>query len=115
MQIGFLSEITTLLKKYKWTDPGMQIAAYQCLKPYFENQPKLLALSKSIDTPERVEGSGKGLLFNCLQSWSYAEHSDARRQSCWFKTKSNAIFFDITKKDFQKQIFTQVSRWYTKV
>jgi len=45
MQIGFLSEITTLLKKYKWTDPGMQIGAYQCLKPYFD-QPKKVALFK---------------------------------------------------------------------
>ncbi len=94
MQIGFLSEITKLLKKYKWSDPGMQIGAYQCLRPYFENK--------------------KDLAF-CLQLWSYAEHSDARRQSCWFKTKSGACFFDITNPQFKKQILTLVSRWYTKV
>jgi tRNA dimethylallyltransferase len=93
MQIGFLSEITTLLKKYQWSDPGFQIAAYQCLKPYFEN---------------------KKNLSSCLQLWSYAEHSDARRQTCWFKTKSNAIYFDITQKDFDKKIFNQVAKWYTK-
>ena len=106
MDIGFLDEVKKLLKKYKWSDPGMQIAAYQCLKPYFENQSKLPALSR--------EGLGKGLLSDCLQSWCYAEHSDARRQSCWFKTKSNAHFFDITQPHFKKQIFTLVSRWYTK-
>jgi tRNA dimethylallyltransferase len=94
MQIGFLSEITKLLKIYKWSDPGMQIGAYQCLKSYFQNKKDL--------------GS-------CLQDWCYAEHSDARRQSCWFKTKSNATFFDITKTDFKNKIFTLVSRWYTKV
>jgi len=93
MQIGFLSEITTLLKKYKWSDPGMQIAAYQCLRPYFENKKNLPS---------------------CLQLWSYAEHSDARRQSCWFKTKSNAIYFDITQKCFDKKILNQVVKWYTK-
>jgi len=112
IDLGFLDEVKTLLKKYQWSDPGMQIAAYQCLKPYFDNQPKLPVLSR--------EGLGKGLnqervLSDCLQSWSYAEHSDARRQSCWFKSKSNAHFFDITQKDFKRKILTQVSRWYTKV
>jgi tRNA dimethylallyltransferase len=93
MDIGFLDEIKKLLKKYKWSDTGFQIAAYQCLRPYFENK--------------------KNLPF-CLQLWSYAEHSDARRQTCWFKTKSNAIYFDITQKDFNKKIFNQVAKWYTK-
>ena len=92
MQIGFLSEITKLLKKYKWSDPGMQIAAYKCLQPYFEN---------------------KSDLDSCLQSWSYAEHSDARRQSCWFKGRKNVIFFDITQKNFKSKIFKLISKWYT--
>jgi tRNA dimethylallyltransferase len=93
MDIGFLDEIKKLLKKYKWSDSGMQIAAYQSLKPYFEN---------------------KSDLDSCLQSWSFAEHSDARRQSCWFKTKSNALYFDITQKGFDKKIFNQIAKWYTK-
>jgi len=96
MEIGFLKEITNLLKKYKWSDQGMQIAAYQCLHPYFKNS-----------TPE--------ILNDCLQKWRYAEHSDARRQSCWFKTKSNALFFDITQKNFSKQIFSLINKWYTKL
>jgi len=94
MDIGFLKEIKKLLKKYKWTDPGFQIAAYQCLRPYFENK-------KDLDS--------------CLQLWSYAEHSDARRQSCWFKSKSNAHFFDITQKNFSQKISALVSQWYTKL
>jgi tRNA dimethylallyltransferase len=99
MDIGFLDEIKKLLKKYKWSDPGMKIAAYQCLKPYFD---------KDVETHDRAS-----LQKNCLQSWSYAEHSDARRQSCWFKTKSNAIHFDITQKNFESKIFKLIAKWYT--
>ncbi len=94
MEIGFLNEIKNLLKKYKWSDPGMQIAAYQCLKPY------LMKTSP---------------LSSCLQSWSYAEHSDARRQTCWFKTKSKANYFDITKNKYEENIFKQVDKWYNKI
>ena len=109
MEIGFLDEIKRLLKKYKWTDPGMQIAAYQCLKPYFDNNKVSLFKGK---VPSKVEG--QRVLSSCLQSWSYAEHSDARRQTCWFKTKSGAIFFDISKDNFDKPIFRLVDKWYNK-
>jgi len=95
IDIGFLDELKTLLKKYKWSDPGMQIAAYHCLKPYFDK--------KSPD-----------IFKECLQKWSFAEHSDARRQSCWFKSRKNILFFDITKKDYQKNITKLISKWYTK-
>lgn len=95
MDIGFLDEIKKLLQKYKWSDPGMQIAAYQCLKPYFKK--------KEDD-----------ILKDCLQLWSYAEHSDARRQNCWFKSRPNTYFFDITNKSFIKNILSKISRWYTK-
>lgn len=106
MQIGFLSEIAKLLKKYKWSDPGMQIAAYQCLRPYFENNKEIIAPFHQGELPEGLRG--------LIKLWSYAEHSDARRQTCWFKTKSNAFYFDITQKGFDKKIFKQVSQWYTK-
>ncbi len=121
MDIGFLDEVKKLLKKYKWTDPGMQIGAYQCLKPYFEiksnnkisplHQGEMLSKTKQ----KGFDKKDDEILNNCLRDWRYAEHSDARRQSCWFKTKSSSKFFDITKTEFKKQIFTLVSRWYTKV
>ena len=98
IEIGFFDEIKKILKKYSWTDPGMQIAAYQCLKPYF--------IKKT---------SSKTLLDTCLQKWAYAEHSDARRQACWFKTKSKAIFFDITSKKYEGNIFKSVDKWYNKL
>jgi tRNA A37 N6-isopentenylltransferase MiaA len=108
MEIGFLEEIKNLLKKYKWSDPGMQIAAYQCLKPYFDN-------IKKFHFPQRGKPEGKGILSSCLQSWSYAEHSDARRQTCWFKIKSNATFFDITQHNYIRNVFKQVDNWYNKL
>ena len=104
VDIGFFDEIRTLLKKYKWSDPGMQIAAYQCLKPYFEENKKA-----PLHQGELSEG-----LRGLIKKWSYAEHSDARRQSCWFKTRPNVYFFDITQKDFFKNINSQIAKWYTK-
>ena len=116
MDIGFLNEIKKLLKKYNWSDPGMQIAAYQCLRPYFENQPPKLPIlthhAVVFSEGWSREGLGK-CLSDCLQKWSYAEHSDARRQSCWFKSKSQACFFDITQKNFESKIFNLVAKWYT--
>lgn len=96
MEMGFLDEIKKLVKKYSWNDPGFEIAAYQCLKPYFQNKKSPLVLS------------------DCLQKWKFAEHSDARRQSTYFRSKSNINFYNITSKNNLKKIFSQVSRWYTK-
>jgi len=98
LDIGFFAEITGLLKKYKWSDPGLQIAAYQCLKPYFKN--------KTDD-----------VLQDCLQKWRYAEHSDARRQSTYFKSRysDKALFFDVTKPDYQTGVFEKVDKWYNKL
>lgn len=98
LDIGFFAEITSLLKKYKWSDPGLQIAAYQCLKPYFKN--------KTDD-----------VLQDCLQKWRYAEHSDARRQSTYFKSRysDKALFFDVTKPDYQTGVFEKVDKWYNKL
>ena len=108
IDIGFFDEIKNLLKKYSWNDPGLQIAAYQCLKPYFENKSKLPALSR--------EGLREGLN-SCLQKWKYAEHSDARRQSTYLKSryKDTAQFFDITSPGFKNQIFKKVSKWYNEL
>ncbi|MFA5750445.1 MAG: tRNA (adenosine(37)-N6)-dimethylallyltransferase MiaA [Candidatus Shapirobacteria bacterium] len=107
MEIGFLDEIKILLKKYKWSDPGLQIAAYQCLRPYFENKKK--APLHQGELPEGLRG--------LIQHWRYAEHSDARRQSTYFKSRysTKALFFDITDKSFQKTVFNHVAKWYTKL
>lgn len=111
LEMGFLDEIKNLLKKYKWSDPGMQIAAYQCLKPYFDKNYKVSLFKGNVTS----NAEGQRVLASCIQFWSYAEHSDARRQTCWFKTKSNAFFFDITKNKYQENIFRQVDKWYNKL
>lgn len=97
IDIGFFDEIKNLLKKYSWSDPGLQIGAYQCLKPYFKNK-----------KPEILE--------DCLQKWRYAEHSDARRQSTYFKSRyqQKAHFFNITSSAFKDKILKLISKWYNK-
>ncbi|MDD2225041.1 MAG: tRNA (adenosine(37)-N6)-dimethylallyltransferase MiaA [Candidatus Shapirobacteria bacterium] len=110
MDMGFLDEIKKILKKYSWSDPGLQIGAYQCLKPYFENK----------KNPPFFKGScpqDGGVLSNCLQKWKYAEHSDARRQGTYLKSryKDKAQFFDITSSNFKNKIFKIVSKWYNKL
>ena len=95
MDIGFLKELKGLLKKYSWIDPGMQIAAYKCLQPY-------------------IQKTNKNTLKESLQKWAYAEHSDARRQSCWFNSKAKATFIDIRKKSFKKTVIKEINKWYTK-
>ena len=98
LDLGFFDEVETLLKKYSWSDPGMQIGAYQCLKPYFKNKKE-------------------NVLQDCLQKWKYAEHSDARRQSTYFKSRyqNKASFFDITSPIFKDKIFKLISKWYNKL
>jgi len=109
IDMGFLDEIKKILKKYSWKDPGLQIGAYQCLKPYFENQKK---------SPFRQRGipEGRGIS-DCLQKWKYAEHSDARRQGTYLKSryKNKAQFFDITSSNFKNKIFKIVSKWYNEL
>jgi len=109
LDIGFFDEVENLLKKYSWSDPGMQIGAYQCLKPYFENQKKSSFCQRGIPEERGIS--------DCLQKWRYAEHSDARRQSTYFKSRylNKAYFFDITSPMFKDKIFTLVSKWYNKL
>jgi tRNA A37 N6-isopentenylltransferase MiaA len=101
LDLGFLDEVKNLLKKYKWSDPGMQIGAYQCLRPCF--------VWAQCDAPKQLE--------DCLQKWKFAEHSDARRQSTYFKSRysNKASFFDITSPLFKDKIFKLVSGWYNKL
>jgi len=106
LDIGFLDEIKKILKRYSWSDPGLQIGAYQCLKPYFKN-------NNNVETPDLASLQ----LQDCLQKWRYAEHSDARRQSTYFKSRyqNKANFFDITSPGFKDKIFKLVSKWYNEL
>ena len=105
IDMGFLDEIKNLLKKYSWKDPGLQIGAYQCMRPYFKKQ--------NVETPDLASLQ----LQTCLQKWQYAEHSDARRQGTYLKSryKNKAQFFDITSPNFKNKIFKIVSKWYNEL
>ena len=97
LDAGFLDEVKRILKKYSWSDPGLQIAAYQCLKPYFQNK--------------------KTELRDLIQKWQYAEHSDAKRQSTFLKSryKNTALFFNIISPLSFKNIKRTVRQWYNKL
>ena len=95
----------------------MQIGAYQCLKPFFENKKASPFHQREMSNKVRqrdLNHEKEEVLDSCLQKWKYAEHSDARRQSTFFKTKSNAMFFDITDPDFPKKTISIISQWYNK-
>ena len=85
---GLLKEIETLLKKYKWSDPGLNTLAY-----------------KEFKSP---------LLNDCIKQWQSDEHKYVRRQKTWFKKQSNLSFIDISKTS-NKQIIDMVSKWYNKL
>jgi len=106
LDIGFLDEVKKILKKYSWSDPGLQIGAYQCLKPYFKD-------NNNVETPDLASLQ----LQDCLQKWRYAEHSDARRQSTYLKSRyqDSAHFFDITSPNLKNKIYKIISRWYNEL
>lgn len=93
LKIGHLVELTNLLKKYKWSDPGLKISAYKCFQPYF---------------------SKKESLSYCIQKWKYSEHRDARRQKTWFKKIRQAKIIDISKPFSVRKASEIVQRWYNK-
>jgi tRNA dimethylallyltransferase len=89
---GLLTEIKSLLKHYKWTDPGLNTLAYKEFKPYFL-QP----------SPQTLDQS--------LAQWRHDEHAYARRQKTWFKKQPNIKFIDITQPDYLQQAFELISRF----
>ncbi|MFZ2153473.1 MAG: tRNA (adenosine(37)-N6)-dimethylallyltransferase MiaA [Microgenomates group bacterium] len=94
LDAGLLAEIKMLLKKYKWTDPGLNTLAYMDFRPYF------------VETPYMAS-----LLSRCIESWRFAEHAYVRRQKTWFK-KINPLFIDISTAGYKKNLMTKINKWY---
>jgi len=86
LKLGHIKELKSLLKKYKWSDPGLKISAY-----------KVFNTIVSLD--------------QIKQKWKYAEHRDARRQLTWFKKYTRGIFIDITNPNYQKEVFKIVNKF----
>lgn len=91
LKLGLLNEISNLLKNYSWSDPGLNTLAYKEFKSFFKHQ-------KSID--------------DCIMSWSFDEHSYARRQITWFKKQKNIRFIDITEPKYYAYTLSLVKKWY---
>jgi len=78
IKVGLIEEITNLLKKYSWEDPGLKSIGYIEFKEYFEK---------------------KKTLEKCVQQLKFNHHSLIRRQITWFKKEKNINLIDISKKD----------------
>lgn len=91
LSLGLLDEIKTLLKTYKWSDPGLNTLAYKEFRDYFTVRVSLV---------------------DAQQKWRFDEHAYARRQLTWFKKRPEAIFIDITQPKYSSQIFSLVKKWY---
>jgi len=93
---GAEEEIINLLKKgYNWENSVMGVTiGYQEWQPYFEKK----------ESKESV-----------IQRWKFAEHNYARRQMTWFRKvfkDSRSYWFDVTSKNWRKEVENQVTRWY---
>lgn len=91
LKMGLLNEIKNLLKTYKWSDPGLNTLAYKEFKNYYDNKQELE---------------------KCIDKWRFDEHAYARRQLTWFKIQRKTIFINISKKNFEKIVFSRVKKWY---
>jgi len=92
LDIGLLDEIKKLLKKYSWSDPGLNTLAYKEFKDYFSNVGVSLAETQ--------------------KKWTFDEHAYARRQITWFKKQTNIHFIDITKPKYLLHTLDLVKKWY---
>lgn len=102
---GLIKEIEKLLKKYKWSDPGLNTLAYKEFKPFFvETHSVRLKNNKPIN---------EDLILNqCVQQWKYDEHALVRRQKTWFKNQPNIHIFNITSTGCYKNILYTITKWY---
>jgi len=92
---GLLSEIQHLLKKYRWSHPGLNTLAYKEFRPYFNHQ-----------TTSNLNLA--------IHKWRHNEHAYARRQLTWFKKRSHLHFFDINSSSFPQNAITLILKWYNR-
>jgi len=89
LDLGLIDEIKNLLKKNKWSDPGLNTLAYSDFKTGFTDKN--------------------------INNWNIHEHQYARRQKTWFKKFTPNFYINISYPNYQKQINTIVSKWYNKL
>lgn len=98
---GIKKEIEALLRSYTFDNSVLGTTlGYQEWRPFFEKK----------ETEDEV-----------IQKWKFAEHAYARRQMTWFRKalrraqdkNKKIIWFDITKRSFEKKIAKRVREWYS--
>lgn len=89
LNLGLFDEIKSLLKKYKWSAPGLNTLAYKEFKTGFGQ--------KNIDC------------------WRFDEHRYARRQKTWFKKQKNFTYIDIQNSTYPQNAVDLVEEWYNKL
>jgi len=86
---GLEQEIKKLLKKYRWSDPGLNTHAYKELKTGF--------------TEENIN------------RWRFDEHRYVRRQKTWLEKMPNIRYFDITSPHYPQEVIDYVLKCYNKL
>ncbi len=74
LEQGLLSEIENLIKKYNWSDPGLNTLSYKEFKPYFQ---------------------GISDLKTCIKNWEHHEYQYAKRQITWFNKQKDITYLNI--------------------
>jgi len=82
---GLLFEIEKLIKKYNWSDPGLNTLSYKEFKPYFQ---------------------GISDLKTCIKNWEHHEYQYAKRQITWFKKQKDITYFDARDPNLNKKVIT---------
>ncbi len=82
---GLFTEIKNLLKKYRWSDPGLNTLAYKEFKTGF-NQSN-------------------------IAQWITDEHNYARRQKTYLRLLK-PTYFEITNPDYPTNLMALVAKWY---
>jgi tRNA dimethylallyltransferase len=89
---GILAEIEKLLRsKLSWESQSMNSLGYKQWKNYF---------------------LGKTTKKSILARWEIDEINYAKRQMTWFKKDKRILWFDISKKGYQKEVEKTVKKWY---
>ena len=89
---GIEKEIEMLLKRQvSWNSQAMTSLGYRQWRGYF---------------------SGKKKKEEVLKDWAREEIKYAKRQITWFKKDKRINWFDITKKNFDKEVEKMAKKWY---
>ena len=93
---GLLLEIRRLLKKYRWSHPGLNTLAYKQFQPYFKHKTS-------------------SNLRLAIHQWRHDERAYARRQLTWFRKRDQLHFFDITSPSFPQDAISLILKWYNRL